>query len=88
MNPAAINRRPPASGKVADRERGELRAASLLDRIRAVSQICRQTFGIPDYERYLAHAAALHPDAPVLSRRDFCAQAIERKYGRSGPRCC
>jgi uncharacterized short protein YbdD (DUF466 family) len=45
-------------------------------------------FGIPDYERYLAHAAEHHPGAAVLSRRDFCAQAIERKYGKSGPRCC
>ena len=53
-----------------------------------IRQICRQLFGIPDYERYLAHAAERHPGAPVLSRRDFCAQAIERKYGKSGPRCC
>ncbi len=53
-----------------------------------ILQICRQLFGIPDYERYLAHAAAHRPGAPVLSRRDFCAQAIERKYGKSGPRCC
>jgi uncharacterized short protein YbdD (DUF466 family) len=53
-----------------------------------IVRICRQLFGIPDYERYLAHAAARHPGAPVLSRRDFCAQAIERKYGKSGPRCC
>jgi uncharacterized short protein YbdD (DUF466 family) len=57
-------------------------------RARGIGQICRQLFGIPDYERYLAHAAARHPGAPVLSRRDFCAQAIERKYGKSGPRCC
>jgi uncharacterized short protein YbdD (DUF466 family) len=55
---------------------------------RGIRQICRQLFGIPDYERYLAHAAARHPGAAVLSRRDFCAQAIERKYGKSGPRCC
>ena len=55
---------------------------------RGIGQICRQLFGIPDYERYLAHAAEHHPGAPVLSRRDFCAQAIERKYGKSGPRCC
>jgi uncharacterized short protein YbdD (DUF466 family) len=55
---------------------------------RGIVQICRQLFGIPDYERYLAHAAARHPGAPVLSRRDFCARAIERKYGKSGPRCC
>ena len=47
-------------------------------------QIC----GIPDYERYLAHRAAQHPDEPVLSRREFFAQAIDRKYCRSGPRCC
>ena len=57
-------------------------------RARGIRQICRQLFGIPDYERYLAHASEHHPDAPVLSRRDFCAQAIERKYGKSGPRCC
>jgi uncharacterized short protein YbdD (DUF466 family) len=57
-------------------------------RARAIRQICRQLFGIPDYERYLAHAAERHPGAPLLSRRDFCAQAIERKYGKSGPRCC
>jgi uncharacterized short protein YbdD (DUF466 family) len=57
-------------------------------RARGIVPICRQIFGIPDYERYLAHAGARHPGAPVLSRRDFCAQAIERKYGKSGPRCC
>jgi len=60
----------------------------VFERMRGIRQICRQLFGIPDYERYLAHAAAHHPGAPVLSRRDFCAQAIERKYGNSGPRCC
>ena len=26
-------------------------------RARGIGQICRQLFGIPDYERYLAHAA-------------------------------
>jgi uncharacterized short protein YbdD (DUF466 family) len=47
-----------------------------------------QIFGIPDYERYLAHAAAHHPDEAPLSRRDFSARAIERKYSRAGPKCC
>jgi uncharacterized short protein YbdD (DUF466 family) len=45
-------------------------------------------FGIPDYERYLAHAAWRHPGAPVLTRGEFCAREIERKYGRGGARCC
>ena len=58
------------------------------DKVRGIGQVCRQLFGIPDYERYLAHATARHPGEAVLSRRDFFAQAIERKYGKSGPRCC
>jgi uncharacterized short protein YbdD (DUF466 family) len=60
----------------------------VFESVRGIRQVCRQLFGIPDYERYLTHAAAHHPGAPVLSRRDFCAQAIERMYGKNGPRCC
>ena len=60
----------------------------LTERMRAVRAACRQVFGIPDYERYVAHMAAQHPADPVLGRREFFAQAIDRKYGRSGPRCC
>ena len=47
-----------------------------------------QIFGITDYERYLAHVAAHHPGEAPLSRRDFSARAIERKYSRAGPKCC
>ena len=43
---------------------------------------------MPDYERYLRHAAERHPGAPVLTRSDFFVQAIERKYGKGGARCC
>lgn len=57
-------------------------------RVRYLCSACRQVFGIPDYDRYLAHAAARHPDAPVLTRGDFFARAIERKYGTGGARCC
>jgi len=47
-----------------------------------------QIFGIPDYERYLAHLAAHHPGEAPLSRRDFSARSIEHKYSRAGPKCC
>jgi uncharacterized short protein YbdD (DUF466 family) len=47
-----------------------------------------QVFGIPDYARYLDHMGAHHPGAPVLSERAFHAQAIDRKYRKSGARCC
>jgi uncharacterized short protein YbdD (DUF466 family) len=62
--------------------------ARLRDRLRVVRQACRQIFGIPDYERYLAHMAAHHAGDPVLSRREFFARSIDRKYSKSGPRCC
>jgi uncharacterized short protein YbdD (DUF466 family) len=68
-------------------ERGTLRAR-LRARARLVRQGWLQVFGIPDYERYLAHRAAHHAGEAVLSRREFFAAAIERKYSRSGPRCC
>jgi uncharacterized short protein YbdD (DUF466 family) len=57
-------------------------------RLRALRRGWLQVFGIPDYERYLDHHAAHHPGEPVLSRREFFAKAIDRKYCRSGPRCC
>jgi uncharacterized short protein YbdD (DUF466 family) len=61
-------------------------------RIRALTKAMRdvylQVFGIPYYERYLEHMALRHPGQPVLSRREFCACAIDRKYAGKGPRCC
>ena len=57
-------------------------------RARMFCSACRQVFGMPDYERYLAHAAQRHPDGPLLTRSEFCVQAIERKYGKGGARCC
>lgn len=63
-------------------------AGRLRDRWRAVCGTCRQIFGIPDYERYLAHAAARHPGAPVLTHDEYCRRAIERRYGGGGMRCC
>jgi uncharacterized short protein YbdD (DUF466 family) len=60
----------------------------LSDMKRTMRKAYLQLFGIPDYERYVEHMALHHPDEPLLSRRDFCARAIERKYDRNGPRCC
>ena len=67
---------------------GAPQGARLEGVLRSVRQGARQIFGIPDYERYLAHCAEHHPGEPVLSKREFFAQAIDRKYCKSGPRCC
>ena len=57
-------------------------------RARSFCSACRQVFGIPDYDRYLAHAAVRHPGGPVLTRSEFCVQAIERRYGKGNTSCC
>jgi uncharacterized short protein YbdD (DUF466 family) len=62
--------------------------ARLASALHAARRAYLQLFGIPDYERYLEHMAASHPGQPVLSRRQFCAHAIDRKYAKNGPRCC
>jgi uncharacterized short protein YbdD (DUF466 family) len=84
--PSRVAPAPPAQAFVCG-EGGVLAA-----RVRAHARVIRkgwlQIFGIPDYERYLDHRAMHHPDEPVLSRREFFAQAIDRKYCRGGPRCC
>ena len=64
-------------------------SVGLRERARYLCSACRQVLGMPDYERYLTHSAARHPGRPVMTRGDFFAQAIERKYGKGGgARCC
>jgi uncharacterized short protein YbdD (DUF466 family) len=62
--------------------------ARLSDVLAAARRAYLQVFGVPDYERYLVHMAQSHPGEAPLSRRDFCARAIDRKFSRNGPRCC
>jgi uncharacterized short protein YbdD (DUF466 family) len=75
-------------GAVDVRPGGQTRRARLAVALHAVRRAYLHVFGIPDYERYLAHMAQAHPGESLLSRREFCAHAIDRKYSRNGPRCC
>jgi uncharacterized short protein YbdD (DUF466 family) len=56
--------------------------------VHRVHRALRAVAGIPDYQRYLEHMGSRHPDAPVLSEREFHATAIDRRYGAARPRCC
>jgi uncharacterized short protein YbdD (DUF466 family) len=57
-------------------------------RLQQIRRAFRQMFGIPDFDRYREHMQAKHPDAPMLSEREFHAMAIDRRYGAARPRCC
>jgi uncharacterized short protein YbdD (DUF466 family) len=77
----------PVQAADAQRGSGALRAR-LLVLGSAARRAYLQVFGIPDYERYAAHMAVHHPGETLLSRREFFARSIDRKYCRNGPRCC
>jgi len=56
-----------------------------------VAEGARLMVGVPDYDRYVAHRQAVHPDEPVMTLKEFHRNRIERRYG-GGPgspsRCC
>jgi len=88
MKAASGSGDPPAVLEVNRSSSGSPLQGALRERARSLCSACRQVFGVPDYERYLTHAAQRHPGAPVLTRGDFFVQAIDRKYGKGGVRCC
>ena len=59
-----------------------------MSRIRAIAQIVRRIIGVPDYDHYLSHLRACHPEAQPLSREEFSRQRLEDRYSRPGARCC
>jgi uncharacterized short protein YbdD (DUF466 family) len=44
--------------------------------------------GMPDYERYLLHCRAQHPELPVLSESEFFQEYLERRATAGPSRCC
>jgi uncharacterized short protein YbdD (DUF466 family) len=61
------------------------RVAALLNR---VARTLRVVIGVPDYERYVDHCRAKHLGMPPMTRDEFAADRLERKYSRPGTRCC
>ncbi|WP_443018552.1 YbdD/YjiX family protein [Sphingobium sp. Leaf26] len=45
--------------------------------------------GLPDYDAYLRHMTAHHPDGPIMNRTEFFRDRQEARYGgKNGGRCC
>jgi uncharacterized short protein YbdD (DUF466 family) len=43
---------------------------------------------MPDYQAYLAHLRACHPDRPVPTEREFYDDYGRTRYGDGPTRCC
>jgi uncharacterized short protein YbdD (DUF466 family) len=50
--------------------------------------VVRRVIGVPDYDTYLAHVIAHHPDTVPMSQQAFIHKCWEDKYSRPGHRCC
>jgi uncharacterized short protein YbdD (DUF466 family) len=48
----------------------------------------RRIVGVPDYDAYVAHVRARHPERPLPTRADFFAERQRARYRRGGGRCC
>ncbi|VVD67777.1 hypothetical protein PHO31112_00447 [Pandoraea horticolens] len=56
---------------------------------RYLGQAMRLMVGLPDYETYVAHVRATHPDQEAMSYEAFFRERQEARYGgKSGGRCC
>lgn len=59
--------------------------------IRSITQfadVVRRVIGVPDYDVYLSHLQARHPDQRPLSRDEFTRQRLNDRYNKPGSRCC
>lgn len=50
--------------------------------------IARALLRVPDYDAYLAHHAARHPDSTPLGRAEFFAQRQSARFGHGSSHCC
>lgn len=56
--------------------------------IASIAQGLRAVLGAPDYLRYVQHLRDNHPEAEVLTRKDFFRDRMENRYSKPGARCC
>lgn len=55
---------------------------------RYLGQSLRLMVGLPDYQAYVAHMAAQHPDRPAMTYEEFFRERQEARYGGKVGRCC
>ena len=51
-------------------------------------RIGRQIIGVPDYDNYVAHLRAHHPERAVPSYTEFFNERQLARYKGGGGRCC
>ena len=63
--------------------------ADALRRVLAIAaRGARLAIGLPDYDAYVAHLRARHPDRAPMDRAAFFRERTAARYGRGRSRCC
>jgi uncharacterized short protein YbdD (DUF466 family) len=65
--------------------RAESRIASAWAKLVLIARTC---CGLPDYEAWVAHCRAHHPERPLPSRAEFHREREAARYARGRSRCC
>lgn len=74
-------------GVMASMKRRDWRGAFITGWNRAV-QLGRVIIGVPDYETYLSHQRAHHPERVPMSYEQFFRDRQAARYKGGGGRCC
>jgi uncharacterized short protein YbdD (DUF466 family) len=61
---------------------------SLLGAWRLARDTARRSIGVPDYDAYVAHCRAHHPDREPMAYAAFFAERQAARYRGTGGRCC
>jgi uncharacterized short protein YbdD (DUF466 family) len=56
--------------------------------VRIAGRTVGQVIGLPDYEAYVAHRRATHPEEPLMSREAFYRNRQQARFGSGQGRCC
>lgn len=55
---------------------------------RYLGQTMRLMIGLPDYDGYVAHMRATHPDRPVMTYEEFFRERQDARYAGRVGKCC
>jgi uncharacterized short protein YbdD (DUF466 family) len=53
-----------------------------------LATMVRGIFGMPDYRAYIEHVRRCHPEAPIMTEREYYAQYLNGRYSDGSSRCC
>jgi uncharacterized short protein YbdD (DUF466 family) len=58
------------------------------ERLQRLIAVVHRIIGAPDYDSYVAHLRAAHPDRAPVDRQTFLRERLESRYNKPGARCC